>query len=159
SPKRIIQATFMATTLQINLAPTDLPHLIHILPHQFRQLEGQVDEILLTLDLHQSRGRFGAAWKERLPGFLDFVQKQSAAHPKIRMVEVASFPNVVEKMSEKFFGGNLFPLKDWNEELFYSYFSAFANARHDHIFHVDSDMLFGGGSQTWIAEAKALMEA
>ena len=72
----------MTTTLQINLAPTDLPHLIHILPHQIRQLGGQVDEILLTLDLHQSRGRFGAAWKERLPGFLDFVQQQSAAHPK-----------------------------------------------------------------------------
>jgi hypothetical protein len=68
----------MATTLQINLAPTDLPHLIHILPHQIRQFGGQVDEILLTLDLHQSCGRFGTAWKERLPGFLDFVQGQSA---------------------------------------------------------------------------------
>jgi len=149
----------MATTLQINLAPTDLPHLIHILPHQFRQLEGQVDEILLTLDLHQSRGRFGAAWKERLPGFLDFVQKQSAAHPKIRMHEVDYSPHVVRKISEQFFGRELIPPKDWNGGPFYSYFSGFANARHDHIFHVDSDMMFGGGSQTWIAEAKALMEA
>src|SRR5258708_3765673 len=48
----------MGTTLQINLAPTDLPHLIHILPHQIRQLGAQVDEILLTLDMHQSSGRF-----------------------------------------------------------------------------------------------------
>ena len=46
----------MTTILQINLGPIDLPHLIHILPHQIRQLGGQVDEILLTLDLHQSRG-------------------------------------------------------------------------------------------------------
>src|SRR5260370_32205961 len=60
----------MATTLKINLAPTDLPHLIHILPHQIRKFGGQVDEILLTLDLHQSHGRFGTAWKERLPDFL-----------------------------------------------------------------------------------------
>ena len=59
----------MATTLQINLAPTDLPHLIHVLPHQIRQFGGQVDEILLTLDLHQSRGRFGAAWKSVYPVF------------------------------------------------------------------------------------------
>jgi hypothetical protein len=72
----------MATTVQINLAPTDLPHLIHILPHQIRQFGGQVDEILLTVDLHQSRGRFGTSCKERVPGCLDFVQGQSAVHPR-----------------------------------------------------------------------------
>jgi hypothetical protein len=53
----------MATTLQINLTPTDLLHLIHILPHQLRQFGGQVDEMLLTVDLHQSRGRFGTDGK------------------------------------------------------------------------------------------------
>jgi hypothetical protein len=68
------QGFVMATTLQINLAPTDLPHLIHILPHQIRQFGAQVDEILLTLDLHQSCGRFGTAWKERLPGVLDLTR-------------------------------------------------------------------------------------
>jgi hypothetical protein len=43
-------------TLQINITPTDLPHLIHILPYQCRQLNDQVDEILLTVDLHRSGG-------------------------------------------------------------------------------------------------------
>jgi hypothetical protein len=32
------QGFVMATTLQINLAPTDLPHVIHILPHQLDNL-------------------------------------------------------------------------------------------------------------------------
>jgi hypothetical protein len=149
----------MATTLQINLAPTDLPHLIHILPHQIRQLGGQVGEILLTLDLHQSRGRFGASWKERLPGFLELVQQQSAAHPKIRIHEVDYSPKAVKTISEQFFGEELIPPKDWNGGPFYSYFSGFSNARYDYILHIDSDMMFGGGSQAWIAEAKRLMEA
>ena len=148
----------MATTLQINLAPTDLPHLIHILPHQCRQFEAQVDEILLTLDLHQSRGRFGAAWKERFPGFIDFVEKQSVVHPKMRIHEVDYSSSTVAAVSERFFGGELIPPKDWNGGPFYSYFSGLANARHDHILHMDSDMMFGGGSQTWVAEAKELME-
>jgi hypothetical protein len=158
-PVHHCQGFVMATTLQINLAPTDLPHLIHILPHQIRQIGGQVDEILLTLDLHQSRGRFGTAWKERLPGFLDFVQGQSAVHPKIRIHEVDYSRNAVTTISEQFFGGELIPPKDWNGGPFYSYFSGFANARYDYIFHIDSDMMFGGGSQIWIAEAKRLMEA
>ena len=149
----------MTTTLQINIAPTDLPHLIHILPHQIRQLGGQVDEILLTLDLHQSRGRFSAAWKERLPGLLEFVERLSVLHPKLRTHTVDYSPETVAAISKQFFGSKTIPPKDWNGGPFYSYFSGFANARHNYIFHLDSDMMFGGGNQTWVAEAKQLMES
>ncbi len=149
----------MATTLQINLAPTDLPHLIHTLPHQLRQLGGQVEEILLTLDLHKSQGRYGTAWKERLPGFLEFLHQQSETHGKIRTHEVDYSASAVRAISEQFFGGEFIPPKDRNGAPFYAYFSGIANARYDYIFHIDSDMMFGGGSQFWIAEAKRLMEA
>src|ERR1700758_4819485 len=104
----------MPTTLQINLAPTDLPHLIHTLPHQCRQFGGQVDEILLTLDLHQSTGRYGTAWKQRLPGFLNFVQEQSIGHPKVRTHEVDYSRDAVKTISDQFFGGELMPAKDWH---------------------------------------------
>ena len=67
--------------------------------------------------------------------------------------------NAVTTISEQFFGGELIPPKDWNGGPFYSYFSGFANARYDYIFHIDSDMMFGGGSQIWIAEARRLIEA
>jgi hypothetical protein len=148
----------MTATLQINLAPTDLPHLIHTLPHQIRQLGGQVDEILLTLDMHLSSGRYGTAWKERLSGFLEFVQQQSAAHPRVRIHEVNYSRNAAMTISEQFFGGEPIPPKDRHGAPFYAYFSGFANARYDYIFHIDSDMMFGGGSQSWIAEARRLME-
>jgi hypothetical protein len=114
---------------------------------------------LLTLDLHQSSGRFGAAWKERLPGFLEFVQKLLALHPNMRAHEVDYSPDTVKRISEKFFGAELIPPKDWNGGPFYSYFSGFDSARNDYILHIDSDMMFGGGSQAWVAEAESLMEA
>jgi len=149
----------MATTLQINLAPTDLPHLIHTLPHQLRQLGGQVDEVLLTVDLHRSSGRYATAWKERLPGFLAFVEEQCAKHPQVHSHEVDYSAEAIAKVSEQFFGGKNIPAKDWMGAPFYAYFAGFYHARHNYIFHIDSDMLFGGGSQTWIAEAVRLMEA
>jgi hypothetical protein len=149
----------MGITLQINLAPTDLPHLTYTLPHQLKQFGGQVDEVVLTLDLHRSRGRFSTAWQERVPGFLDFVSTQAAANPKIRVHEVDYSSDAVATVSKQFFGGQLIPPKDWNGGPFYSYFSGFANARHDYILHLDSDMMFGGGAQGWIAEATNIIDA
>src|SRR5262249_19605074 len=67
--------------------------------------------------------------------------------------------NVVTRISEQFFRTVLIPPKDWNGGPFYSYFSGFSYARNDYIFHLDSDMMFGGGSQSWIAEAEKLLEA
>ena len=43
-------------TLQVNLAPSDLPHAIHTIPHQLRRWRAQVDEVLLTVDLRRSTG-------------------------------------------------------------------------------------------------------
>lgn len=149
----------MATTLQINLAPTDLPHLIHTLPHQFRQFGDQVDEILLTKDLRRSSGKYATAWKERLPDFITFVEDQCAKNPKVRSHEVDYSSEEMIKVSVLFFGGKAIPAKDWMGAPFYAYFSGLYNARYNYIFHIDSDMLFGGGSQTWIAEAIQLMEA
>ena len=40
-----------SVTLQVNVAPVDLPHATEILPHQLRQWGGQVQEILFTFDL------------------------------------------------------------------------------------------------------------
>ena len=56
-----------SVTLQINLAPTDLPHAVHVLPHQLRQWSGQVQEIVFTFDLHRTShgGRFSEGWEER----------------------------------------------------------------------------------------------
>src|ERR671922_3024328 len=86
--KRKSMSTNFGVTLQISLAPTDLPHATHILPHQLRQWAGQVDEILLIVDLHQSCGRFSEGWKERLPGLRLLINACCAKYPNAHSLDV-----------------------------------------------------------------------
>lgn len=144
-------------TLQISLAPTDLPCARHTVPHQLRQWAGQVDEILFTLDLHRSRGRFSAAWEERLPGMRQLLADLCAQYPHARVCEVDYSEAMRGRLGDEFFGGQPSPEKDWNGGPFYSYFYGLRTAAHDYVLHMDSDMMFGGGSQTWAAEAVRLL--
>ncbi len=144
-------------TLQISLAPTDLPHAVHTVPHQLRQWSGQVDEILLTVDLHRSPGRFSEAWEERLPGMLHLVHECCASYLHARYVDIDYSEPARAAIGAAYFGGQTPPLKDYRGAPLYSYLFSLDAATHDHVFHVDSDMLFGGGSQTWAAEALAVL--
>jgi hypothetical protein len=71
------------------------------------------------------------------------------------MHEVDYSRNAVTTISEQFFGGELIPPKDWNG----TFLLIISRALLMLGFHIDSDMMFGGGSQIRIAEAKRLMEA
>lgn len=144
-------------TLQISLAPTDLPTAQHTVPHQLRQWAGQVDEVLLTLDLHRSRGRYSAAFEERLPGMRQFLAGVCAKNPHARVSDVDYSEAARAALAEKYFGGQRYPEKDWNGGPFHSYLAGLDGAAHDYVLHMDSDMMYGGGSQTWIAEAIQLM--
>lgn len=147
-------------TLQINLAPTDYPHARLILPHQLRQLGPSVQEVLLVMDLHRSQGqRFAAAWTERKPKMEALLSELSAADPRIRVVEVDYSPATTRALSERFFGGTRLPMKDSRGGPYHSYFFGVAAAAHPHVLHLDADMLIGGGSRTWVAEAQAQLAA
>lgn len=141
-------------TLQISLAPTDLPHARYIVPHQLKQWAGQVDEIVFTLDLHRSKGRFSEGWHERLPKLVTLVGQMITQYPHARLVEVDY--SKIREVSDIFFGAEM-PPKDFRGGPFYSYFFGLYASRHDTVFHLDSDMLFGGGSQSWVNEALGTM--
>lgn len=65
----------------------------------------------------------------------------------------------VAAVSTMFFGGRSIPAKDFRGGPFYSYFFGLYSAKHNYVFHLNSDLMFGGGSSTWLAEAiKLLME-
>ena len=149
--------TTTGVTLQINLAPTDLPHARYILPHQLRQWAEQVNEVLLVVDLHQSKGRFSEGWQERLPGMRLLIDEYCAKYANVRSLEVDYSPKVAASIGTQFFGGKPVPAKDWNGGPFYSYFFGLYAATHDYIFHMDSDMMYGGGNSTWVAEAIQLL--
>lgn len=149
--------TDSGVTLQINLAPSDWLHAKYILPHQLRQWAKQVDEVLLTLDLHRSHGRFAEGWEERRPKIQHLIHECCANYPNVHLKEVDYSPKVVADVSAMFFGGRSIPPKDFRGGPFYSYFFGLYFAKHNYVFHLDSDLMFGGGSDTWILEAIQLL--
>lgn len=143
----------MPVTLQINLSPADLPVAEHVLPHQLRQLGGQVDEVVLTLDLRMSGGPRRAGWLERLPGMDRLLRETSERHPHVRLSPVDYGDEARRAVSRALFGGAPVPLKNYRGAPIYPYLFGLWDASHDLVLHTDGDMLFGGGSQRWVAEA------
>jgi hypothetical protein len=145
-------------TLQISLAPNDLPTAVHTVPHQLRQLGGQVDEIDLTLDLHRSGGRYGHGWEGRQADMERFLEDVLDEWPSARVCRVDYSEKARAEVSQAFLGGVEVPLKARSGAPMHGYFWPLLHARHDYVFHLDADMLFGGGSQTWVAEAVQLLD-
>lgn len=141
-------------TLQISLAPSDHRLAREILPHQIRVWRGQVAEILLTIDLHRSAGRFADGWEEGRANILALARSAEGA----RIVEVDYNVPAAAAVAKEFFGGQSVPAKDHRGGPYYSYFFGLQAARHRHVLHCDADMMFGGGSATWLAEACALLD-
>ncbi|SDS64021.1 glycosyltransferase family 2 protein [Opitutus sp. GAS368] len=141
-------------TLQISLAPSDHRLAAEILPHQIRTWRGQVAEILLTIDLHRSRGRFADGWAGGRDAILALANSIAGA----RVVAVDDGPEAMAAVSREFFGGRPIPRKDHRGGPYYSYFFALHAATHPRVLHCDADMMFGGGSPTWVAEACALLD-
>lgn len=149
----------LGATLQISLAPTDLPHARVLLPHQLRAWAAQVDEVLLTVDvLHgRARTRFAEGWEERRPGLYALLDECARRHAGVRVAEVDYADEERRAVAERFFGGRPVPERDSRGGPFYAYFYGLHAAANELVLHIDSDMLFGGGSQTWLAEAAALL--
>lgn len=143
----------LPVTLQISLAPTDFAHARILLAHQVRVWRSQVSEILLTIDFHRSNGRFSERWEQGAK----HIRSLAESIPAARVVHVDYSPDRMAQASAEFFGGRPIPLKDFRGGPYYSYFFALSEARHDHVLHADSDMFFGGGSQSWMQEALAYM--
>ncbi|WP_207532704.1 hypothetical protein [Desertivirga arenae] len=140
-------------TLQISLAPSDYEHAKYLLPHQIAALGTQVDEVLLTIDSKRSRGRFGENWNENQEKLNDLINTLQKTSPNIRKEIVDYSTGTRQAISKLFFEGSLIPDKDFRGGPFYSYFFGLYKASSKYVFHIDSDIFLGGGSQTWVAEA------
>lgn len=147
-------------TLQINVAPTDFPHAVHTLPHQLRSWGAQVHEILFTFDLHRTAhgGRFAEGWEERRVPMQRLLEDLCDKYSTARIVEVDYAPQAMQDIADLYTGGRDIPAKDTKGAPYYPYLHGLYAARNDLVFHLDSDVMFGGGSQTWIAEARMLFD-
>lgn len=137
------------TTLQISLAPSDYRLAEALLPHQVDAWRAQVEEILLTVDTHRSRGRFGEDWETGRNRILQLAHGIRGA----RVLEVDYSVEAQNRVSQAFFGGAPVPAKDCRGGPYYAYFFGLYSARHDWVLHCDADLFFGGRSPTWLAEA------
>ncbi len=146
--------------MQINLAPGDYQHVRYILPHQLQILAPQVDEVVLTVDTQPGKGRFAEGW-QKYSGLLNvFLENEiRSSYNKARIVPVDYSNESMAKTAEYFFGTKSMPVKDFRGGPFYAYFFGLLSATNDIVFHLDADMLLGGGSQSWINEAIELLRS
>lgn len=144
-------------TLNVTLTPGDWRHAQHVLPHQLRQWAGQVDEVQLVLN-DPSTAPGGppadASRRRRIEEVLDEAS-EGRAHVHVREVDYSTAARA--QAADRFYGGRPIPLQNHDGGPFYSYWYGWCTARHDLVLHADSDILFGGGSQTWVAEAQTLL--
>jgi hypothetical protein len=149
------------SAVQINMYPMDVRHAQYLLPHQVRVWRDMVDRIVVTIDTHQSRsGRYrGSNFEESLSGLRMHVAKVRESYPQLEVHEVDYSPEARRAVARYFFGTESIPVKAWDGGPFYSYFYGMFMTQARYIMHFDGDMMFGGGSKTWIREAIALFEA
>ncbi|HXD56810.1 MAG TPA: hypothetical protein VN606_02780 [Thermoleophilaceae bacterium] len=130
-------------SLQISVAPADLPHARWTLPHQLRQWGSQVDEVLFVLDGRQ-------------PELEDLLERLCSQHAHARVEHVDYGDEAAGAVAEELLGGTRAPAKDCFGKAVYSYLFGLHAARHRFVLHLDSDMMFGGGSRSWVEEAQRL---
>jgi hypothetical protein len=142
-------------SLQVNLHPLDAPHVAHTLPHQIAAFGPQVGQVLLTVDLHRSQGsRYRIDdYEQKLKSLLGTLDRIAAAEPKVKIVEVDYSPAAMHRVAGDFLGQDFIPKKAHNGSPFYAYLFGLHAAEGNYVLHLDSDMLFGGGSRTWVDEA------
>jgi hypothetical protein len=73
------------------------------------------------------------------------------------VVEVDYRTETMAEVARAFTDGSVLPAKDTKGAPFYPYFHGLHVAGNDLVFHLDSDLMFGGASQSWTAEAGALL--
>jgi hypothetical protein len=145
-------------TLQISLSPGDWRHAQHILPHQLQVWTGQVGDVLLTLDLHQSQGRFAQGWEEGRDRVEQLIQDCVSTFRDVRTKPVNYSENARSSVGQRYFGHRDIPAKDYRGGPFYTYFFGLFASDARWVLHLDSDMMFGGGSQHWVDEAVTLLQ-
>ena len=139
--------------------PLDVNHVRHLLPHQIRVWQPLVDRFVITIDTHQSRsGRYRSNnFDKKLQLLRDVTNEARQHYPQLEVMDVDYSPEVRREVARYFFGTDLIPIKAWDGGPFYSYFFGLYVSRAQYVVHFDGDMLFGGGSSTWISEAIELM--
>jgi len=148
------------TVAQMSTYPMDVRHVEHLLPHQIRALDGMVDRFIVTIDTHQTLiGRYQVDnFEANLDKLRQLVHDARKNHPLLEVMDVDYSPAMRREVAQYFFGIDSIPIKAFDGGPFYSYFFGLYATGARHILHFDGDMMFGGGSKTWIRDANACLD-
>jgi hypothetical protein len=143
-------------SLQISMTPSDVRYATYTVPHQLRQWAGQVQDILVTIDAPLPAASTGhpPAWQ---PGLERFLLQCLSPYPHARFEYVDYSPTTFAEVCSIYYGGRHLPIRDFRDTPIYPYLFALHAARYDRVVHLDADMMFGGGSQIWVAEAERVL--
>lgn len=146
--------------LQINIHPNDYMHFEPILRHQINVWGNNVDRVRLTLDLHNSEsGRYRSeTFSDNLHKMRSIIHNVSKDFSFITVDEVDTSVDVRKAIAQKYFNKDDIPIKAWDGGPFYSYLFGLWKSRGRTIIHMDSDMMFGGLSHSWISEAERILD-
>ena len=120
---------------------------------------GQVDEVVFSVDTRPSPGRGGPEWDQGVPKVAAVLDDLRMKHRHVRVVDVDYSEPASGFVSKEFFGGAPIPAKDFVGAPFYAYLHGLHSASNSLVLHLDADMLFGGGSQSWLEEAIAALNS
>ncbi len=137
-------------TFQVTVTPQDLGYAIPIIEHQLAQVGRFCAEVLLSVDHPPGRD-------PDLSGARDWMASVVARHPQARFATVDYAPETVARVSRLFLDRGSLPPR-CRRGGYYSYFEGLFQARHDHVFHVDCDIMLGGSGQPWLSEAVRLLD-
>ena len=145
---------------QMSTYPLDVRHVEYLLPHQLRVWAPMVDRIVVTIDTHQSTsGRYrGSNFNESLDKLRRVVEQARSTCPQLEVADVDYSDAMRREVSQYFFNVDSIPIKAWDGGPFYSYFFGLYVANARYVMHFDGDMMFGGGSRSWMRDAIAFME-
>lgn len=155
------QQSVPSVGLQINLAPLDVDHAVHVLPHQLGAFAGQVDDVVLSIDLQpntSSRYRTDD-YEPKRRRLLELMEVVSTDYPAVRVEPVDYSEAATTAVSRTFGRGTPLPLRAADGSPFHAYLHGLMSARTDYVLHLDSDVFLGGRSDRWVRDAVTLMEA
>jgi len=116
-------------------------------------LSSQVSEIILTVDTKPGKGRFAQGWDEYQKAFHNLLIADIQPNYRVKIIQVDYSNETKAKVAAYFFGTKTIPEKDFRGGPFYVYFFGIYTAINNLVFHLDSDVLLGGQSTTWVTEA------
>ncbi len=153
-------------SLWILVARTDVPYMLHTIPHLIRSCNYPFVERVLAMDtaplIGDKRYRYDTGSQEQLDQACQTLIDEGIMD---RVAKIDYHPDLIQTIYEKYFGLEQAPkmlnhTHNWKGSTVYASLYCIEAAKSDYYLHFDADMLLhqDPGSD-WITEAINLMEA